>query len=129
MKTILERAGHEVYVAGDGREALELYEGRGIEVVITDLQMKDVHGLELITIVRDFDPKPPIIAVSGTGEVQLEMAQALGAERALTKPVRPEELLAAVEGSLPYVKELWENCLEADVPASIGRPPGKGGKS
>jgi len=96
MKTILERAGHEVYVAGDGREALELYEGRGIEVVITDLQMKDVHGLELITIVRDFDPKPPIIAVSGTGEVQLEMAQALGAERALTKPVRPEELLAAV---------------------------------
>jgi CheY-like chemotaxis protein len=96
MKTILERAGHEVFVAGDGREALELYEGKGIEVVITDLQMKGVHGLELITIIRDFDPRPPIIAVSGTGEVQLDMAQALGAGRALTKPIRPDELLAAV---------------------------------
>lgn len=96
LKSILERADHEVFVASNGREALELYEGKGIQVVITDLQMKDVHGLELITIVRDFDPRPPIIAVSGTGELQLEMAQALGATRALTKPVRPEELLAAV---------------------------------
>jgi CheY-like chemotaxis protein len=96
LQTILERADHEVFVAGDGREALELYDGKGIEVVITDLQMKDVHGLELITIVRDFDPRPPIIAISGTGEVQLEMAQALGAQRTLTKPIRPEDLLAAV---------------------------------
>lgn len=96
LQTILERAGHEVFVAGDGREALDLYEGKGIEVVITDLQMKNVHGLELITIVRDFQPRPRIIAISGTGEVQLDMAQALGAEKTLTKPVRPDQLLTAV---------------------------------
>jgi CheY-like chemotaxis protein len=96
LQTILERADHEVFVARDGREALEVYEGRNIEVLITDLQMSDVHGLELITIVREFNPRPPIIAISGTGEIQLEMAQALGAQRTLTKPVRPEDLLAAV---------------------------------
>ncbi|HUH04588.1 MAG TPA: hypothetical protein VML75_21475 [Kofleriaceae bacterium] len=37
-----------------------------------------------------------------------------------------EDLLPAVEGSLPYVKQLWSQCLEADLPAMIGGPPGKG---
>jgi two-component system chemotaxis response regulator CheY len=95
MKTILERAGHEVFLAKDGREALDLYDGN-IQIVITDLQMDDVHGLELITILRDLEPRPRIVAISGTGAVQLDMAEALGAEKTLTKPVRPDQLLTAV---------------------------------
>lgn len=97
LRTILERAGHLVIEAGDGDEALTTYGGKGIELVITDLQMRNVHGLELITILRDFAPRPAIIAISGTGEVQLDMAHALGATKTLTKPVSPEDLLAAVE--------------------------------
>lgn len=104
LKTILERAHHQVFLAKDGREALELFDGKGIEVLITDLQMSNVHGLELITIVREFDPRPPIIAISGTGEVQLDMAQALGAQKTLTKPVRPDELLTAVRDVLAGVE-------------------------
>jgi CheY-like chemotaxis protein len=101
LKTILERAQHEVFVAHDGDEALEQIRGQGIEVVITDLQMRNIHGLELITILRDIRPRPGIIAISGTGEDQLDMAQALGAEKALSKPVTPDELLAAVAAVLP----------------------------
>lgn len=97
LRTILERSGHEIFEASDGDEALELYEGKDIQVVVTDLQMRNVHGLELITILRDFDPRPGIIAISGTGEVQLDMAQALGATKSLTKPVTPEQLLSAVD--------------------------------
>lgn len=104
LQTILQREDHEVLLAKDGREALELYEGKGIQAIITDLQMSDVHGLELITIVRDFDPRPPIIAISGTGEVQLEMAQALGAQKTLTKPVNPQALLDAVQEVLAGVE-------------------------
>jgi len=96
LRTILERAGHEVLEAKDGDEALAGYGGRGIEAVITDLQMRNVHGLELITILRDFVPRPAIIAISGTGQIQLDMAQMLGATKTLTKPVMPEELLAAL---------------------------------
>ena len=103
LKTILERADHEVFTAQDGREALEVFGVGGIQVLITDLQMSQVHGLELITIVRDFDPRPPIIAISGTGEVQLEMAQALGAQKTLTKPVNPQALLTAVREVLAGV--------------------------
>lgn len=96
LRTILERANHEVWVAGDGDEALSQFQGKGIEVVITDLQMRNVHGLELITILRELEPRPSIIAVSGTGETQLDMARMLGASVTLTKPIRPQLLLDAV---------------------------------
>ncbi|MDH3208614.1 MAG: response regulator [Gemmatimonadota bacterium] len=96
LRTILQRAGHQVVEASDGDEALEGYGGKGIEVVVTDLQMRNVHGLELITILRDFTPRPGIIAISGTGEDQLDMAHMLGATKTLRKPIDPEELLAAV---------------------------------
>ena len=96
LRTILERDHHEVLVARDGDEALALFEGKGIEVVITDLQMRNVHGLQLITILREMKPRPGIIAISGTGEFQLDMARALGARKALSKPVMPAVLLAAV---------------------------------
>lgn len=97
LRTILERADHEVLYASDGEEALAELERNDVEVVITDLQMPKVHGLELITVIRDLDPRPGIIAVSGTGEDQLTMAQALGATKTLTKPVVPDQLLAALE--------------------------------
>jgi two-component system response regulator (stage 0 sporulation protein F) len=96
LRTILERGDHEVFLANDGDEALALYESNNIDVVITDLQMRNVHGLELITILRDKEPRPGIIAISGTGEFQLDMARALGARKALTKPVLPLALLTAV---------------------------------
>ena len=97
LRTILGRAGHEVLEAKDGDEALEVYGGKGIEAVITDLQMRNVHGLELITILRDLWPRPGIIAISGTGQIQLDMAQMLGATKTLTKPVMHEELLVALD--------------------------------
>jgi len=100
LRTILERSGHQVFEAGDGDEALEAYKGNDIEVVITDLQMRNVHGLELISILRDLTPRPGIIAISGTGEVQLDMAEALGAGKTLSKPVMPDQLLSAVEQAL-----------------------------
>lgn len=96
LRTILERAEHQVWVARDGDEALSQFQGKGIDVVVTDLQMTNVHGLELITILREFEPKPGIIAVSGTGETQLDMARMLGASVTLTKPIRPQLLLDAV---------------------------------
>ena len=100
LQAILERAGHETFLAADGEEALRKYQLKGIDVVITDLQMPEVHGFELITIIRDFSPPPAVIAVSGTGTFQLQMAEALGANSTIAKPVIPELLLDAVERAL-----------------------------
>lgn len=96
LGTILEEAGHETLFAVDGQEALRAFKGAGIEVVITDLQMPNVHGLELITWLTEVSPRPAIIAISSTGADQLDMALALGADVTLTKPLDQEELLAAV---------------------------------
>ena len=96
LSAILEKAGHETVVVEDGEEAMSVCQGITFKVVITDLQMGQVHGLELITVLRDLSPRPTIIAISATGSVQLDMAEALGATVTLLKPVDPEELLSAV---------------------------------
>ena len=96
LSTILERAGHETFLAEGGEEALRECVERTIDVVITDLQMPGVHGLELIATLRKLSPRPVIMAISGTGSDQLEKAQAVGAKTTLSKPVDPDELLSAV---------------------------------
>ena len=96
LSNILARAGHETFLAKDGRTALSTFGATEIDVVITDLQMPGMHGLELITVLRDASPRPAIIAISGTGRDQLDMAQAVGADETLLKPFRPDELLSAV---------------------------------
>ena len=90
---VLDQAGHEVFFAQDGEEALHEYCDNVIDVVITDLQMPGLHGLELVVMLRDM---PALIAISATGESQLDMAQALGAAVTLSKPVDPDALLQAV---------------------------------
>jgi two-component system NtrC family sensor kinase len=99
-QAILERAGHETFFAFDGEDALRQYALKGVEVVITDLQMPEVHGFELITVLRDFEKPPAVIAISGTGSFQLSMAEALGAKYTLTKPLDPDLLIDAVNRAL-----------------------------
>ena len=93
---ILERAGHSTFFASNGEEALDVYRFARIDVVITDLQMPGMHGLELITVLRDLVPRPVIIATSCTGQAQLDIARAIGADATLTKPVDPGKLLTTV---------------------------------
>jgi len=104
IQAILERAGYETVLAEDGEQALSACSATRFDVVITDLQMPKVHGFELITALRDNDPPPAIIAVSGTGHHQLAIADALGAKFTLTKPADPDAVLAAV-GQLLRVRD------------------------
>jgi CheY-like chemotaxis protein len=105
MQAILERAGHETFFAGDGEEALRQLALKGVDLVVTDLQMPEVHGFELITVLREFSTPPAVIAVSGTGPFQLHMAEALGARFTLQKPLEPEILLDAVDRALTGVED------------------------
>jgi DNA-binding NtrC family response regulator len=100
QRIILERHGHEVSTAAGGDEALRNLRAKSIDIVITDLQMPDVHGFELISVLRDLSPKPTIIVVSGTGPGQLEVAKAVGAQFTLNKPVYEEPLVAIVDQAL-----------------------------
>jgi len=101
-QAILERAGHEIVVAEDGDDVLGRALLKSVDIVVTDLQMPEVHGFELISSLRELSAPPPVIAVSGTGPYQLEMAEALGAKFTLSKPINPHALLTAVEQLLRY---------------------------
>lgn len=96
VKGILQRAGHETVEATDGEHALRIFLDDAFEIVVTDLEMPDVHGFELISILREFADPPAIIAVSGLGPLQLHMAGSLGATWTLQKPVDPKLLVDAV---------------------------------
>ena len=100
MQAILTREGHECYFAHDGEEALRQFALKGIDVVVTDLHMPEVHGFELISVLRDFEKPPALVVVSGTGQFQLQMAEALGARYTLSKPITPELLVDYVNRAL-----------------------------
>ncbi len=102
VDAILVRAGHETRFAGDGVEALEACARGDFDIVVTDLQMPRVHGFELITALREKPGPPPIIAISGTGPYQLEIADALGAKFTFKKPIDPEAFLMAVDQLLRF---------------------------
>jgi len=101
LATLLERMGHEVYFASDGEEAFKTYLQNRLEIVITDLNMPHVDGLEFIATVRALFPRAAIIAVSGKGPDMLDAARSAGALVALSKPIDPQELRKAIAEVAP----------------------------
>lgn len=104
LKQTFERAGYEVAVASNGRIGVQMYDSNPFDVVITDLIMPDMEGIETITHLRKSNPDIKIIAISGGGrnnpQGYLFLAEKLGAACTFTKPVDRKELLNAVEGLL-----------------------------
>lgn len=96
LQGLLRRAGHETVVACDGAEALEVYRTVVIDVVVTDLQMPNVDGHELIAALGVMSPPPHVIAVSGAGEDELRKARVAGVHATFGKPVDSRGLLHAI---------------------------------
>ena len=101
LQSILEKTGHELYLASNGKDALTLCLSTSIDVVVTDLHMDPGHGLELISALTALDRDVPVVVVSSTGPQQLEMAQMIGARVTLEKPIAPQELIDAVAEVIP----------------------------
>jgi CheY-like chemotaxis protein len=101
LGTILEGTGHEIYYASDGKQALAYYSEKGIDVVVTDIHMPHGDGLTFITSLAALFPSAPVIAVSGKGKDLLKEAITRGARAALSKPVDPDVLLAAIADAIP----------------------------
>lgn len=98
---MLAAAGHEVIEAGDGSQAIEAYRARPCELVLTDVYMPGVDGVESIIRLRDEFPSVRIVAVSGGGyrdqDEVLKLAASLGAQATLTKPLHKTTLLQTVD--------------------------------
>ncbi len=101
MLRLLERAGHTTAEADGGAEGLRQLAAQPADVVVTDLFMPDMDGLEFMRELALRHPGMRVIAVSGGGSMDaasiLAVATALGAVRTLSKPFDPPQFLALVE--------------------------------
>jgi CheY-like chemotaxis protein len=101
---ILIKAGHEVVQAEDGGAALAAYRARPADVIITDMYMPAVDGVEVVVRLVDEFPDARLIVMSGGGQMEkedvLDLARRLGARRTLAKPIDRVALLDAVNDVL-----------------------------
>jgi DNA-binding NtrC family response regulator len=98
----LAEAGYEARTCSDRKRALEFLESEPFVLIITDIHMPDLDGLEVIRAKHRIGPNIPIVAVSGmTGpRNMLKVAQHLGAYQTVQKPFSKANLLAAVGAAL-----------------------------
>jgi len=100
-RRILEDAGFEVLEAEDGMTALEQYFVQKPAVVVLDLVMKGMYGLDVLAKLKEMDDKACVIVVSAdVQKSSRDLVKAAGATAFLNKPVQPDELLAALEHAL-----------------------------
>jgi DNA-binding NtrC family response regulator len=103
LRSILERAGHVVRDAANGQEGLAALAAGGFDLVITDLLMPVMEGIETILAVKRASPGLKVIAISGAAAAAvdfLHLAQRRGADEVLHKPFHVKMLLAAVDRCL-----------------------------
>ncbi|MDF7801749.1 response regulator [Pontiellaceae bacterium B1224] len=91
FKQFLERQGHNVMIADDGRQGMELINSTAPQLIITDIMMPEMDGLEILLEIRKQNRKIPIIAISGGMRDLpinfLRQAKLFGAQQVLEKPV------------------------------------------
>ncbi len=105
IKAVLEDMGEEVaaHEANTGFEALKLLPLERFDLIITDINMPDVNGLELINFVKtnpNYKHIPMIIVTTERSNEDKERGLALGADAYVTKPFRAEELQEAITKTL-----------------------------
>ncbi|MBU0753827.1 MAG: response regulator [Planctomycetes bacterium] len=101
LRDRLENEGFEIEEAVQGGEGLSLIGKKSFDLVITDIVMPEVEGIEVIETLKTTNPHLKIIAISGGGrigpEIYLKIAKSLGANKVFAKPVDWEDLLSSVE--------------------------------
>jgi len=94
----LRSDGYETVTAFSGEQGLEVFESESPDIVVTDIKMPGMDGLELLKKIKEIDPDKEVIIVTGHGDIDSTIAALqLGASDFINKPVRDEALAIALE--------------------------------
>ncbi len=103
FRRMLAQEGYEVDQARSGVEALEMIDRGGIDLILLDIHMPEMDGLEMLTRVRDRGLQIPAVVISGAGTLeQAVQATKLGAHDFVQKPVHRDRLLVTVHNALRF---------------------------
>ena len=100
VRTLLERAGHEVHEATDGNDALRVFYAQQPELVILDVSMPGLDGIATLQRIRDLSDVPVVMLTARADELDKVRGLRTGADDYVTKPFGRQELIARVEAQL-----------------------------
>ena len=110
LRLMLEMRGHTVAEAGDGREALERIEELPLDLVIADIRMPGMDGLQLLRAIQQMDIPLPVVFITAFATVESAVeAMKQGAADYITKPFEEERLILTVERVLGLSRIMREN--------------------
>ena len=110
VKDILEDQGYDVLTSGSGPDALECLKTAPVDLVLTDLRMPGMDGVELLERVKALDPDIVVVVITAYGSVESAVdAMKKGAYHYLTKPLGKEELKLVVERAFQTKRLADEN--------------------
>jgi DNA-binding NtrC family response regulator len=106
----LSESGYRVLTAADGKTGLELFTENEVDLVITDVQMPEMSGLELLRRITVMSPDTVVLVITAFGSIETAVeAMKAGAFDYVTKPFNREELLLTVRKALQYTALVREN--------------------
>lgn len=101
LRSILETEGYAVEVAQDGREALDLFKNQNFDVVLCDVKMQGMDGIEVLVALRELAPDLPVIMISGHGTIDTAVESLRkGAYDYIQKPLDLNRLLVSLRNAL-----------------------------
>ena len=110
LAEILRDEGFEVFTAGNGEKALDIVRTADLDLVLTDMQMPVMGGMELLRQVKAINHNLPVIMLTAYGEVEKAVAAMRdGAFNYLTKPFKNDELIANITKAVEHYSLLREN--------------------
>lgn len=115
LEETLQDAGFTVNVAADGAEAMRIVERAGPSLVVSDVQMGPVDGLELLASLREHHPELPVVLMTAYGSIeQAVSAMQRGAMDYLAKPFEASALIEMVQRYLPTVQSGTDDLIACD---------------
>ncbi len=110
LAEMLSEKGYDVRAVSDGKQAMEAYPYDNYDLVITDLKMPHVDGLQLLKFIKEMNPKNTVVMITGFAAVKSAVkAMKLGAYDYVTKPLKNEIVELVVERALGHTKLKEEN--------------------
>jgi len=106
VKSVLEKRGHEVITQDDGNTALEYAQANRVDLVITDINMPNMTGLDLIGQLRNlpgYASTPILMLTTEDTDEKKQTARSAGANGWIQKPFNPDRLVNAVEKTMSRV--------------------------